>query len=136
MKTREQWAAEQASHMQALEGIRQRLLRIPGVVDVGVGLKETDGKLTETVCFRVFVREKLPADSLPPDQVIPKTIDGFATDVIKVRDQKQLIGFKDENDEKNYSVKVGGIQIGNDKEKHLGTLGCFCRLTTDNSVVL
>jgi hypothetical protein len=135
MKARADWAAEEAAHTEAFDRIKQQLLRIPGVVDVGVGIKETGGGLTETVCFRVFVREKLPEDALPPEHVVPKTIDGFVTDVVKVRKWIDIIGFSEENDDKCYPIKVGGILIGNDKEKHGGTLGCFCRLTTDNSVV-
>jgi hypothetical protein len=136
MKTREEWAADQAAHTEAFDRIKQQLLKIPGVVDVAVGIKETAGSLTETVCFRVFVREKLPEDALPPEHVIPKKINGFVTEVIKVREWIDIIGFSDENDDKCYPIKVGGIRIGNDKELMTGTLGCFCRLSTDNSAVL
>jgi hypothetical protein len=135
MKSRDQWAREQAELMAVYDEVKQELLRIPGVVDVGVGIKETGGGLTEQVSFRVFVEEKLPESQLPAEQVIPKTIRGFPTDVIVQREERPLIGFNDENDEKNYSVKVGGIYVGNDKLTGMGTLGCFCRRTSDGATV-
>jgi len=135
MKSRERWAEEQEQILKIYDEVKQELLRIPGVVDVGVGVKETDGGLTEEAAFRVYVIDKLPESLLPPEQVIPKTIRGFPTDVIRKRDHLKLIGFNDEDDWKNYSTKVGGIRIGNDKETGTGTLGCFCRLTGDGSTV-
>src|SRR5437762_537266 len=47
-----------------------------------------------------------------------------------------LTGFNDENDERNYPRKVGGIRIGNDTSGGLGTLGCFARRNSDSSVVM
>jgi hypothetical protein len=127
MKSREQREAEQQTYLNAYDDVKERLLRIPGVVEVGVGVKETGGQLTEHLAFRVFVREKVPEDELSDEEVVPKKIDGFSTDVIKVRRRRLLIGFDDENDETNYSLKVGGIYIGNDNKIGKGTLGCFCR---------
>lgn len=136
MKSREDWIEEQEKYLAAYDEVRRELLQIPGVVEVGVGIKETDGGLTEEVAFRVYVNEKLPESSLPSEQVIPKTIHGFRTDVIKKRHQIKIIGFNDEDDWKNYSTKVGGIRIGNNVDGGgTGTLGCFCRLTSDGSVV-
>jgi hypothetical protein len=135
MKSRDQWAQEQEEYLKAYDEIRQQLLQIPGVLEVGVGVKETGSELTENVCFRVYVEEKIPEADLSEDEMIPKTIRGLRTDVIKRINTVDLIGFDDENDERNYSVKVGGIRIGNDKHMGQGTLGCFCRLTSDNSVV-
>lgn len=135
MKGRDSWAAEQEQALKIYDDVRRELLRIPGVVEVGVGIKETGGKLTEEVVFRVYVIEKLPETALPPEQVIPKTIRGFRTDVIKRRDRVPIIGFSDEDDWKNYSTKVGGIRIGSQNAGGTGTLGCFCMLLSDGSVV-
>jgi hypothetical protein len=134
MKSREEWIQEQEAYLKEYDKIKQELLQIPGVVDVGVGIKETDGGLTKEVAYRVYVEEKLPESNLSSEHIIPKTIHGFRTDVIKQRDERHLIGFNDENDEKNYKTKVGGICIGS-KNGGGGTLGCFCRRNSDNQVV-
>jgi len=127
-------ASEESRYLDAYEAIRERLLRIPGVVEVGVGLKETDGGLTRTIAYRVYVQEKRPESELSPKELVPKEIDGFRTDVITVRAETLLLGFNDENDERNYKRKVGGIYVGNDKRTGMGTLGCFCK-TADNKTV-
>jgi hypothetical protein len=128
-------AAEEQRYLGAYEAVREKLMRIPGVVAVGVGLKETGGDLTERIAYRVYVQEKRPEEVLSPEEVVPAEIDGFRTDVITKRDEIPVLGFNDENDERNYKVKVGGIYVGNDKLTGMGTLGCFCRRTTDNKVV-
>lgn len=51
----------------------QSLMRLPNVVDVAI--TEKDGR--EAVL--VFVSQKLPLKTLPPQDVIPPIIDGYAT---------------------------------------------------------
>jgi hypothetical protein len=128
-------AAEERRYLEAYEAVREKLLRIAGVVDVGVGLKETAGDLTGKIAYRVYVQAKRPQAELSPEAFVPTEIDGFRTDVITKREQIPVLGFNDENDERNYKVKVAGIYVGNDKLTGTGTLGCFCRRTTDNKVV-
>jgi hypothetical protein len=135
MKSREQRIADQGRILMLYDQVKEDLLRIPGVVEVGVGSKEVDGVATEELAFRVYVNEKLPESSLPSEEVIPKTIGGFPTDVIKKYDPVPLIGFDDEDDWKNYDTKAGGMRIGSEDGGGTGTLGCFCRLKSDNSVV-
>jgi hypothetical protein len=135
VKTRDEWLAEQDAYMAAYPEIRERLLAYPNVEDVGVGVKETRDELTQQMAFRVIVTDKVPEIDLSPAQRIPDEIDGFRTDVIVKREQTPVIGFNDENDATNYSRKVGGVMIGNDKGLHVGTLGCFARRNSDNSVV-
>jgi hypothetical protein len=136
VKSRDDYAGAQQEYLKVFDEVRSELLKIPGVVDVGIGLKETNGGLTEEPSFRVYVTNKIPESDLPPEQIVPKTIRGFPTDVIKVRPEVSVIGFNDEDDTKNYSTKVGGIRIENDKGISYGTLGCFCQLTADNSTVV
>ena len=57
-----------------------RLLAIPNVVAVGIGPKMAGGRATGEPAIRVFVRQKLPADQVPADELIPPTIDGVLTD--------------------------------------------------------
>jgi hypothetical protein len=133
MKSREQWIEEHELALEVYEDVEAELMGIPGVVEVGLGVKEAAGGLTDDLAFRVYVEEKLPDTDVPPERKIPPTIRGFKTDVIKVRHTAKIIGFDDENDEKNYSTKVGGISISVDGGAP-GTLGCFARLTYDSSV--
>jgi hypothetical protein len=51
------------------------LRRLPNVTGVGIG--EKNGK--EVIL--VFVQRKLPESSLPPSAIIPRTIEGYETDV-------------------------------------------------------
>jgi hypothetical protein len=44
----------------------------------GTGISEKEGK--EVIL--VFVEEKVPASELPPEQMVPKNLEGFETDVI------------------------------------------------------
>jgi hypothetical protein len=88
------------------------------------------------MAFQAFVTEKVPENQLRPEQVIPKMIEGFRIDVQRRHDQMKVIGFDDEDDWKNYSTKVGGIRIGSQNSGGTGTLGCLCRKTSDNSVLM
>jgi hypothetical protein len=53
----------------------QQLMQLPNVNGVGIGKK--GGKEV----IKVFVTRKIPEDSLKSDEVIPRTIGGFETDV-------------------------------------------------------
>ena len=59
MKTDEQLKAENKAIRDMLAaGAEERLRSIPGVVHVSVGLKEKDGKVTDQLCVRIYVKEK------------------------------------------------------------------------------
>jgi hypothetical protein len=81
-KTPEQFDREIAEARAKLPAARKRLRGIAGVIDVLVGIKETDGIATETVVFQVYVEEKKPPGDLAPTQQIPATIEDVPTDVI------------------------------------------------------
>lgn len=137
LEAREVHRREQDRYLAVYDEVKAELLRIPGVVEVGVGLRERGGKLTHETAFRVYVRKKLPQSAVQPENRIPKEIRGFPTDVIEQRSEVLIIGFDDENDDKNYKTKVGGCEIGVDEAgSGQGTLGCFARLNSDNSVVI
>lgn len=55
--------------------------RIPGVVRVGYGLKETDGEVRPVWAYRVYVERKLPLEDVAAEVRIPKEIGGTRTDV-------------------------------------------------------
>jgi hypothetical protein len=119
-----------------LPAVRDELLRIPGVTRVTVGVRERGGSLTGEIVFRVHVVEKLPLSALPRDRVVPPSIRGVPIDVVVQRKPTPETGFSDEDDWKEYSPRVGGSRIGAEVAGGTGTLGCFCKRTTDNKIVL
>ncbi|MGD9702227.1 MAG: hypothetical protein AB7Q42_13635 [Acidimicrobiia bacterium] len=135
-RSREEWEAEQNRLLAGYESVRARLMQIPGVVEVGVGLRCRDGAIEEEAVYVVSVVEKLPPDQVPDGELVPPTIDGVPTDVEVFHEPRLLLGFGDEDDTKNYATKVGGISISADGAGGRGTLGCFCRDNTNNTVVM
>lgn len=58
------------------------LLKIPGVVRVGFGLKERAGQPREEWAYRVYVVRKRPPAEVPAGEEIPPEVDGISTDVL------------------------------------------------------
>jgi hypothetical protein len=56
----------------------EQLMRLPNVVGVGIGQKE--GKEV----LKVFVTRKVPEASLRAEEIVPKTLEGIATDVDEI----------------------------------------------------
>jgi len=50
---------------------------------VGIGRKLVNGKLTKTLCVRLYVTQKLPRHRLQADQCLPERIDGIPTDIVE-----------------------------------------------------
>lgn len=135
MKSRAEWQAEQERLIERYDEVQAQLGRIPGVVQVGVGLRHRANSLVDEVVFIVSVAAKRAPGEVPANERIPAEIFGFATDVVPYQEGVLAIGFNDENDFKNYKTKVGGVAIKSEDATAGGTLGCFCK-QTDNSVVL
>ncbi len=141
MKTNDQLKGENEAIRSMLErGVEARLLAIPNVLHVSVGVKETDGKLTDQLCVRVYVKEKKDLAAVPADEVIPAEINGIPTDV-------NVVGqFEFSDDNTRYRPIKGGIQISNriivlndagtGTQMSRGTLGCIAIDTTDNAPVM
>ena len=126
---RESRKKRQIQVQELLERVQDRLMEIPGVQTVAVGLKYTDGKRTEDIVLRVGVAEKRPLSELSPKDVIPAEIEGIPTDVFVVRPTVTTI------DSNRYRPLVGGIEIDNGSGGK-GTLGCFARRNVENDVVI
>jgi len=62
------------------------LLSLPGVVGVGVGMRQRGGQWTDEVCIVVSVQNKRPADVLDPAEIVPHEIEGVPVDVLEVGD--------------------------------------------------
>ena len=126
----------------------QRLLANPNVVAVGIGPKIVAGEATGEPAIRVFVRRKLPANQVPPDELIPAEIDGVTTDVavggepIPVAAPVDALGAigvldaranpvkhahaKTSPDDGSHRPLTGGRQIAPvDSNGYVGTMGCL-----------
>lgn len=116
--------ARQTTLLENRGRILSKLKKYPNVVNLGVGLKEVQGKLTCILCYRVYVREKKAITKLMSDDIIPGQIDGFITDVIEYGTVEIAM------DDKPYRPLTGGVQIKNqywvdNKTRGGGTLGCL-----------
>lgn len=57
------------------EQYEEQLMRLPNVTGVGIGQK--GGKEV----IRVYVTHKVPESSLRPEEIIPKSVEGYEVDV-------------------------------------------------------
>src|SRR5579864_2132802 len=101
--------------------------RYPGVIGVGLGLKERGGQVTDEIAIRVYVREKVPATRLPDGQCIPPFFRGIPTDLQNLG-RVVLLSSACE-DRAKYSPIVGGITISPARAVGwVGTLGFFATI--------
>jgi len=128
MATKEEMLAIQNQFLEIHKEVEEELKKIPGVVGVGIGFKETEGKRTKEVSFRVYVTKKKNPKDIAPAEMVPKTIKGFPTDVIELESTQTI------EDDSRYRPVKGGIQIGNGSGS-VGTLGCLAKLDSDGSWV-
>lgn len=56
----------------------ERLMRLPNVTGIGIG--EKAGK----VVIKVFVTHKVPESALRPEEIVPKTLEEYETDVEEI----------------------------------------------------
>jgi hypothetical protein len=115
-------AVEQAKAVK--ERYVARLKAYPNVVGVGVGYAVVAGRRTDRICIRVYVRRKVTKTELPPEAVLPGSIDGVPIDVIEDEFsvlQTPLVTLADHRRAHNFLV--GGISIGNLVVGGSGTLG-------------
>jgi hypothetical protein len=109
----------------------QKLLtKIPGVMAVGLGIKEVKGQLSDQPALIVYVRKKLPKDQVSRDQMIPANFQGMPIDVQRFPDTELFGG----------TTLDGGMQIrrlpdANDRPKP-GTLGYIVTHTSDGQNVM
>lgn len=59
----------------ALKKNQEKLLQLPNVTGVGIGEKDRKDVIL------VFVQKKIPESELQPQDIIPKELDGYRTDV-------------------------------------------------------
>jgi hypothetical protein len=56
----------------------EQLMRLPNVTGVGIG--EKGGKAV----IKVFVTHKVPESALRPQEIVPKSLEGYETDVEEI----------------------------------------------------
>ena len=107
---------------------RERLLSLPGVHQVDVGYKYTDGKHTGEFAIRVHVHKKKSANELSPDELLPKVIEEVSVDVIETIPQP-LIDRRWTESGKWHNVRyeplIGGVSIKASGASSSGTLGAI-----------
>jgi len=77
----------------AKEDVVEELFKKKNVIGVSVGIKEKGGKLTTKSAIRVHVKKKEAEAQLSKDDVIPKKVEGFETDVIHEDGEFWALGF-------------------------------------------
>lgn len=133
--SKEQLRQHQQALLRLQADVERELMKIPGVLGVGIGLKEVAGQRSDGICFRVYVAEKKPKAQVPSGQLVPSTIEGFATDVVTVY-REHLAAFVEHWDLTEYTELRGGIAIATEKSTGPGTLGWFGTRESDNAAVL
>jgi hypothetical protein len=140
MSTKAERIERQNALLAVHDAAQAELMQIPGVVGVGIGLKEKDGELTDQICFRVYVTEKKSADELAPEEHVPKIVQGFPTDVLKVYNLRPTQGFVELRDLSEHRPLKGGVaistQVMTEKHHEYGTLGWFATKVSDGSTVI
>ncbi|HEU5323998.1 MAG TPA: hypothetical protein VFX28_24565, partial [Methylomirabilota bacterium] len=106
------------------DAARVELSRYPGVVGVGLGLKERRGDLTGEPAFRVYVRAKRPSLGLPRAARLPARYKDVLTDVLVAEGVRRQYA---NEDRAKHDPVTPGITICNgrrgDKGISVGTLG-------------
>lgn len=101
----------------ALEKFRGKLMALPGVLSVDVGMKRQHGQFTRLFAIRVHVDQKRPSEAVPPREQIPPFCDNIPTDVLEGRFKQLSAG----------GVRPGGGDMVIDPIGRQGTLGIGVR---------
>lgn len=129
MATKEQLRQRQNALLAVHAAAKTVLMQIPGVVGVGIGLKEIGGALTDQICFRAYVWEKKGVGEVSSAERVPAQVQGFPTDVLKVYSVTPNEGFVERKDESEHRPLTAGVAISTksvtQKENDFGTLGWF-----------
>ena len=103
------------------EAYKEEILVKPNVVGVGVGFKVVGNEITGNVAVVVLVREKIAREGLPPEGLVPRTINGVPTDVIEVGELRPMQARTG-----RWRPAPGGVSIGH-YQISAGTFGAVVR---------
>jgi hypothetical protein len=99
----------------------EALMAMNNVVGVGTAYKISNGEKTDELAVVALVRDKLSPDGIPRSQMLPKKLDGIATDVVEVGELRALQSPTD-----RWRPAPGGVSIGH-FQITAGTLGVVVR---------
>lgn len=105
----------------AKDQYKRELMGKPNVVGVGIGYKIVAGQQTDTPCVIVFVKQKVAAESLSAEQLVPEQVSDVPTDVVESGEF-----FAHQNRKAKYRPAPGGVSIGH-RQVTAGTLGAVVR---------
>jgi len=109
---------------------RVKLLKKANVIGLGIGYKETAGKSTKELSLMVLVRDKPELKALSKKDVVPKTIDGVQTDVLKVG---KVVAY--DTSRERHRPAIPGVSIGH-FAVHAGTFGVVVRDAQTNELLI
>ncbi|GAB6099744.1 hypothetical protein JCM16358_16230 [Halanaerocella petrolearia] len=108
-----------------IDKYKQEIFSLDNVVGVGHGYKEVNGQQTEEDCIVVLVEEKLTADELNDEHIVPQNIEEKKTDVIEVG-KVELLGTSDQVRTTKLRPAQPGVSIGHYKIT-AGTFGAVVK---------
>ncbi|HCB50126.1 MAG TPA: hypothetical protein DEP47_11540 [Chloroflexi bacterium] len=100
---------------------KQELMRKPNVVAVGAGYKIVGGRQTDIPCVIVFVKQKVAAETLSGDQLVPEKVGEVPTDVVESGEI-----FAHQSRTGKYRPAPGGVSVSHPRVT-AGTLGAVVR---------
>jgi len=102
------------------------LLKQKNVVGVGVGLKESEGVMTDEVAVTVNVVKRVPKAQLAASEEVPRKIDGVKTDVVETgRFLAGLTTTENQNTKDRWRPTIPpGVSMGH-IDITAGTFGCL-----------
>jgi hypothetical protein len=107
--------------------VERLLLGQANIVGVGCGWKQTRGEITAAPAWRIYVRHKLPWSVIPRSEVIPQTLEGFATDVIPIDTASAMLSTSPGQLASGVTIsnlrKVAKLTLSGEQPSGLGTLG-------------
>lgn len=62
----------------AMRKHEEQVMQLPNVTGIGIGKK------AKKDVIKVFVTQKLPESALQPHEIVPKTLEGYQTDVEEI----------------------------------------------------
>jgi hypothetical protein len=105
------------------EAITDALLAKNGVVGVGLGQKEKNGKNTGDNCLTVFVETKLDKSAISADNLIPEQVGKYKTDVVEIG---YVTAQSDITLKNRVRPALGGYSVGHFRIT-AGTIGCVVK---------
>ncbi len=76
-------AEEYETIQREFERVKDAWLARESVTGMDIGFKMVAGQQTPQLAIRVYVREKLPPEQIPPREGIPQEVDGIPVDVLE-----------------------------------------------------